>query len=36
MRDWLLVIAPVAIALYFWYFPDEWRALVYWLEGLLH
>ncbi len=35
MRDWLLVLPPLAIAAYFIYYPNEWWALVYWLQGLL-
>jgi len=36
MRDWLLIAAPFAVAIYFLLYLDQWRALVYWFQGLLH
>ena len=36
MRDWLFVVAPFAVAIYFLLYPDQWWALTYWLQGLLN
>lgn len=36
MRDWLLIAAPVAVAVYFLLYPDQWRAFMDWFQGLLH
>jgi hypothetical protein len=35
MRDWLLVLAPLATALYFTIHPDQFRASLDWLTRLL-
>ena len=36
MRDWLFVVAPFAVAIYFLLYPDQWRAFMYWFQGLLN
>ena len=36
MRDWLLILVPVATALYFTVHPDQFIATLDWLSGLLH
>jgi hypothetical protein len=33
MRDWLLVLVPLVIVVYFAVFPDQFHALVSWLSG---
>ena len=35
MREWLLVLAPVAVVGYFIMFPDQYGAFVYWAERLV-
>jgi hypothetical protein len=35
MREWLLVLAPVAVVIYFVIYPDQFAALVHWAGGLL-
>jgi hypothetical protein len=35
MRDWLLVLAPLATALYFTIHPEQFRASLDWLTRLL-
>ena len=32
MREWLLVLAPVAVIGYFIMFPDQYAAAVVWAE----
>jgi hypothetical protein len=34
MRDWLLVILPVALVFYFIEYPDQLKALIEWLSAL--
>jgi hypothetical protein len=34
MRDWLMVIVPVAVVFYFIVFPDQLKALIEWLSTL--
>ena len=36
MRDWLLVLAPIATVTYFVAHPDEFRAFMAWFGGLIH
>jgi hypothetical protein len=35
MRDWLLIAAPVAAAIYFLLYPDQFRIVTDWLADLL-
>jgi hypothetical protein len=34
MRDWLLVILPVALVFYFIEYPDQLKAVIEWLSAL--
>lgn len=34
VRDWLLILTPIAIALYFLLHPDQFTILTQWLENL--
>ena len=36
MRDWLLILVPIATALYFTIYPDQFFATLDWLTRLLH
>jgi hypothetical protein len=36
MRDWLLVLAPVAAITYFLVYPDQFRSFMAWCARLLH
>jgi hypothetical protein len=35
MRDWLLVLLPLALVLYFVVFPDHFDLVLGWLDSLL-
>jgi hypothetical protein len=35
MRDWLLVLLPVLIALYFIIFPDQFGVMLNWFHGII-
>jgi hypothetical protein len=35
MRDWLLILTPIIIALYFLFNPDQFRMLTDWVGNLL-
>jgi hypothetical protein len=35
MRDWMLILAPLALTFYFLVFHDQFGALVPWLIALL-
>jgi hypothetical protein len=35
MRDWLLVLLPVLIALYFIIFPAQFDVVLNWLHGIV-
>jgi len=35
MRDWLLLLGPVALIVYFLVFPDQFSAFVYWASHLI-
>ena len=35
MRDWLLVLLPILIALYFIIFPDQFNVALNWLHGII-
>jgi len=35
MREWLLVLAPVALVTYFLIYPNEFRAFMGWFGRLL-
>jgi hypothetical protein len=35
MREWLLVLIPVVIVIYFVIYPDQLSALSQWAAGLL-
>ena len=35
MREWLLVLAPIAAIVYFLTYPSEFTALMNWLASLL-
>ena len=35
MRDWLLVLLPILIALYFILFPDQFDVALKWLHGII-
>jgi hypothetical protein len=34
MRDWVLILAPVAATIYFLVYPDQFRELLAWLTML--
>jgi len=34
MREWLMVLAPVALVTYFVAFPDEFNWAINWLRGI--
>jgi hypothetical protein len=34
MRDWILILAPGAIVIYFLIYPDKLAALIAWAMGL--
>jgi hypothetical protein len=36
MREWRLVMAPVAAIIYFAAFPDQFSALMFWAERFVH
>ena len=36
MEDWLVILLPLATAIYFANNPDQFRATLDWLSGLLH
>jgi len=36
MRDWLIMAAPVGAVIYFLAYPDQFNAVIGWLENLLH
>jgi hypothetical protein len=33
MRDWLLVLVPLAIALWLILYPEQFRTMEYWITG---
>jgi hypothetical protein len=33
MRDWVLIVAPLAVVMYFLVFPSHFTALIAWLIG---
>ena len=35
MRDWLLVLLPILIALYFIIFPDQFHVALNWLHEIV-
>jgi hypothetical protein len=35
MRDWLLILAPIAVVAYFLAYPQQFTAFATWLEGLV-
>ena len=35
MRDWLLELLPLALALYFVVFPDDFHSVLAWLDNLV-
>jgi hypothetical protein len=35
MRDWVLVILPVALVVYFLVFPDHLISVVRWVDGIV-
>jgi hypothetical protein len=35
MRDWLLILAPIAITIYFLLNPDQFKILMDWLGNLV-
>jgi hypothetical protein len=35
MRDWFLVLAPIAAVTYFLTYPDQFRAFMTWFGGLI-
>ena len=30
MRDWLLLLTPIGLIIYFLIYPDQFSAMVYW------
>jgi hypothetical protein len=36
MRDWLLVVAPIAAVTYFLAYPNAFRAFMAWFGHLIH
>jgi hypothetical protein len=36
MRDWLLILAPIAAIVYFVAHPEEFTAFMNWFARLLH
>jgi hypothetical protein len=35
MREWLLVLAPVAVVIYFVIYPDQFAALLHWANNFM-
>jgi hypothetical protein len=35
MRDWLLMLAPIGLIVYFLMYPDQFSALVDWAEQFI-
>jgi hypothetical protein len=35
MRDWLLVILPLALVVYFVVFPDHFASVMRWVDGIV-
>lgn len=35
MRDWLLLLAPIALILYFLVYPDQFSAFMAWAQSLI-
>jgi hypothetical protein len=35
MREWMLVLIPAVLVIYFVVFPDQFHWLVYWLAGFI-
>jgi hypothetical protein len=35
MRDWVLTLTPVVVALYFLFNPDQFQSTLHWLGQLL-
>jgi hypothetical protein len=35
MRDWLLLLAPIVLVIYFLAYPDQFSAFVYWASHRL-
>ncbi len=35
MRDWLLILTPIAIAIYFPIYPEQFKIITDWLGNLL-
>jgi hypothetical protein len=36
MRDWLMIIVPIGVGLYFILNPSQFTAFVDWISGFLH
>jgi hypothetical protein len=36
MRDWILILTPIAIAIYFFINPDQFKTFMDWFGNLLH
>ena len=36
MRDWLLVLIPVGVVIYFLAYPSAFRAFIDWVSRLTH
>ncbi len=36
MRDWLLILMPFGVIVYFLLYPREFTRLVSWVSGLMH
>jgi hypothetical protein len=36
MRDWLLPMTPIAVVVYFIFFPGQFYALLDWAAQMLH
>jgi len=36
MRDWVLVLTPIAVVVYFIVYPDQFHAFMMWIERLIN
>ena len=35
MRDWILILLPVAVVVYFLVYPDAFSAVVAWVQSIV-
>jgi hypothetical protein len=36
MRDWIIILAPLAAIIYFLVFPSDFTAMIAWFARLIH